>query len=66
MKKTWSIGEKIFKDNFERRMKIFNSLMKSITLYGAEMWGWQDDNRLDKIKKKYMKWILKLDWRTPN
>ena len=39
MKKTWSIGEKIFKDNFERRMKIFNSLVGSIALYGAEVWG---------------------------
>ena len=28
--------------------------------------GWQDDNRLDGIKRKYVKWILKLDWRIPN
>ncbi|KYN30224.1 hypothetical protein ALC57_00314, partial [Trachymyrmex cornetzi] len=66
MKRTWSIGERIFRDNFERRTKMFNTLVDSIALYGAEVWCWQNDNRLDGIKRKYMKWILKLDWRTPN
>lgn len=28
--------------------------------------GWKNDARLDRIKRKYVKWILKLDSRTPN
>lgn len=66
MKKTWSIGERLFRDNFMRRMKMFESLVESVALYGPEIWGWQYDNRLDGIKRKYVKWILGLDKRTPN
>ncbi|XP_011637362.1 trichohyalin-like [Pogonomyrmex barbatus] len=39
MKQTWSIGEKLFKNDFERRMKMFNALVESIALYGAEIEG---------------------------
>lgn len=35
-------------------------------VYGAEVWGWQNEKRLDVIKRKYVKWILNLDRRTPN
>lgn len=37
MKKIWSIGERLFKNNYRRRMKMFHVLVGSITLYGAEM-----------------------------
>lgn len=39
MKNTWSIEEKIFKDNYERRLKMFDALIGSVALYGAEIWG---------------------------
>lgn len=35
-------------------------------LYGVEVWGWRNNDRVDKIKRKYEKWILDLDVRTPN
>ncbi|XP_071572662.1 uncharacterized protein [Temnothorax nylanderi] len=66
MKQIWSIGERLFKEDFGRRMKMFDSIVGSIALYGAEVWGWRNDERLDKVKKKYVKWILGLDRRTPN
>lgn len=37
-----------------------------IALYGAEIWGWKKEERLDKIRRKYVKWILGLDRTTPN
>lgn len=40
---------------------MFGALVESIALYGAEVYEWKYDNRLDKIKKKYVKWIL-LAW----
>lgn len=48
-------------------MKMFNSLVESIALCGAEVWGWQEDRRLNGIKRKYVigKQILGLNWRTP-
>ncbi|KMQ92546.1 hypothetical protein RF55_7448 [Lasius niger] len=66
MKQTWSIGGRLFKDDYERRMKMFNALVESIALYGAEMWGWRNEERVDRVKKKYVKWILGLDRKTPN
>lgn len=66
MKLTWSIGEKLFKEDYSRRMKIFESLVGSIALYGAEVWGRRYDDKLDVIKRKYIKWILGLDKETLN
>lgn len=66
MKKTWSIGERLFKDDYERRIKMFDALVGSVALYGAEVWGWRNEARLDRIKRKYIKWILGLDRVTLN
>ena len=66
MKRTWHIGERLFKEDFERRIKMFVALVKSVAMYGAEIWGWNDEGRLDTIKRRYMKWILGLNKVTPN
>lgn len=66
MKHTWSIGERLFKEDFERRMKMFGALVRSIALYGAEIWGWKKEEKIERIKRKYIKWVLGLDYRTPN
>jgi len=39
---------------------MFNALVGSMALYGAEIWGWRKEERLDKVTRKYMKWILGL------
>jgi len=54
----------LFKENFERRMKMFQALAGSVALYGAEIWGWGGGERMDRLKR--MKWILGLDRGTPN
>lgn len=65
MKQTWSIGERIFADDYERRIKMFNVSGKHGSIRGSdERWG--NEERMEKIKRKYIKWILKLDRRTPN
>jgi len=58
MKKTWSIGERLFKDDYERRVKMFDALVGSVALYGAEVWGWRNEARLDRVKRKH-----KMDFR---
>ncbi|CAK9813835.1 hypothetical protein ANTPLA_LOCUS8001 [Anthophora plagiata] len=47
MKRTCSIGERLFKDSFERRMNMLEALVESVALYGAEIWGWTEKNSLD-------------------
>lgn len=59
------MGNRKFKNNLERRMRIYNSLVKSIILYAAEIWGWKEAEKLEKLQTKYIKWILGLDYNTP-
>lgn len=35
--KTWSLGERMFKEDFGKRVKMFNALVGSVTLYGAKI-----------------------------
>jgi len=39
MKRTWSIGKRIFKKNYMKRMKMFDPLIESVALYGVEKYG---------------------------
>ncbi|XP_043589024.1 uncharacterized protein LOC122570588, partial [Bombus pyrosoma] len=61
-----NVGERIFKQDYKRKMKMFGALVESVALFGAEVWGWNMEERLDKIKRRYLKWILGLDRTTPN
>lgn len=36
MKMTSSIGERLFRDDYKRKMKMFKALVDSVALYGAE------------------------------
>ncbi|XP_024222913.2 uncharacterized protein LOC112212739 [Bombus impatiens] len=66
MKKTWSVGERIFKQDYKRRMKMFGALVESVALFGAEVWSWNMEEGLDRVQRRYVKWILGLDMPTPN
>lgn len=55
MKKMWSIGERLFRDDYKQRIKMFEALVASVALYGAEMWGWKNDASLNRVKRKYVK-----------
>ncbi|XP_033299851.1 uncharacterized protein LOC117205499 [Bombus bifarius] len=66
MKKTWSVEKRIFKQDYKRRMKMFGALVESVALFGAEVWGWNMEEGLDKVQRRYVKWILGLDMTTPN
>ncbi|KAL6421364.1 hypothetical protein ACFW04_014701 [Cataglyphis niger] len=55
---------RLFKNDYRRRAKMFDALVGSVALYGAEMWGWKNEVRLDRIKRKYINEYL--DRRTPN
>ena len=35
--KTWSTGEKLFKGDFRRKIKMFEALVASVALYGSEI-----------------------------
>jgi len=67
MRKIWDLGERIFKDDFRRRMILFSYLVMGVIMYGrAEIWGWRKRGELEVIQKKYVKWSLGLDSYTPD
>ncbi|KAH0818454.1 hypothetical protein GEV33_004337 [Tenebrio molitor] len=42
----WGIGERKFGHDFRRRIMMFDSLVKSVVMYGAEIWGWREQEGL--------------------
>jgi hypothetical protein len=45
-------------------MQLFDSLIKSGMLYGAEIWGWKEREQLEAVQRKYIKWTLGLPVQT--
>jgi hypothetical protein len=42
---------------------MFESMIKSILMYGSEIWGWKEQEEVEKMQKKYLRWVLKyLRW----
>lgn len=53
LNQVWGIGERKFKTDFKMRMFLFESLVFAVLLYGAELWGYQD---VEKLNLTYIKW----------
>lgn len=62
-KSIWSIGKRSCSGDFGRKIKMSEALVASVPLYGSEIWKWFKDDRIDRVKKK---WVLGLDRDTPN
>ena len=45
------------RDDYKRRMMMFDSLIKSVFMYGAEIWGWREYEKNRESARK----ILELD-----
>lgn len=43
----------------------FDSLVSAVVMYGAELWGWREWEKLEKVQLKNLKWSLGLDSCTP-
>lgn len=65
MAQVWGIGERKFGGDWERRMMMFNVLVKSIFMYGVEIWGWEERKKLEEIQARYIRWTLELERCTP-
>ncbi|KAI4487651.1 hypothetical protein M0802_011964 [Mischocyttarus mexicanus] len=65
VRQVWGIGERKFKDDFKRKLMIFDSLVKGMMLNGAELFGWAERAELERVQQKYIHWCLGLDYCTP-
>lgn len=61
----WSIGERKFKNAWDLRMRLFDTMVRGVFLYGAEIWGWKEWKEVEAIQMKYIRWIMKLNKNTP-
>jgi hypothetical protein len=50
----WTIGERMWGGNFRRRMMMFESMIESILMYEAEIWGWKEQEEVEKVEEKYL------------
>jgi hypothetical protein len=56
----WGIREKV-----ARRM-MFESMVESILMYGAEIWGWKEYEEVERVQEKYLRWMLGMNRETPD
>ena len=61
MRQVWGTAERKFKDDFKRRMMMFDSLALGVMMYGIELIGWKESAEMERIQLKYIKWTLRLD-----
>ncbi|XP_024884387.1 uncharacterized protein LOC112462700 [Temnothorax curvispinosus] len=61
MKKTWILGERKFANDWGRRMMLFDSLVDSMLVYGAEVWGWLEHGNVEGVEARYLRWSLGLE-----
>lgn len=65
MRQVWGIGKRRFSEDWGRRMKLFDCLVSSVVLYGAEVWGWREREGVERLQEQYIRWTLGVDARTP-
>lgn len=64
-RKVWGLGERLCRNDFERRWILFKYLVQSVMTYGTEIWGWVERDNLEKVMLDYVRWIFNLDFCTP-
>jgi hypothetical protein len=61
----WGIGERKWGGDFRRRMMMFEGMVENILMYEAEFWGWKEQEEVEKVQEKYLRWVLGVDRKTP-
>jgi hypothetical protein len=46
-------------------MMMFESMVGSVLMYGAEIWGWKEREEVERVQEKYLRWVLGVDRETP-
>jgi hypothetical protein len=57
----WGMGERLFPNNFQIRLKMYDSLVASGLMYGAEIFGFKEREDLEIPQRQFIKWTMGLD-----
>ena len=44
---------------------MFDWLVGSVLGFGAEIWGWKELGEIERVQEKYLRWVLRVEWKTP-
>jgi hypothetical protein len=53
-------------NNLDTFMTLYNSLVRSIPMYCAPVWGLKFRNEFQKLRMKFLKWLFLIPRRTPD
>jgi len=56
--------EKVWK-GLGRRIWLFDKLVWTVMWYGVEIWEWEEREGMESLEKRYLRWVLGVDRRTP-
>lgn len=58
MRDVWEIGKRRFGGDWGRRLWLFDRLIWTVLGYGAEIWGWEEREEVEKLEERYLRWVL--------
>jgi hypothetical protein len=61
----WRLGGRKWVSDFRREMLMFESIIESTLMYGAEIWRWKEEEEVEKVQEKYLKGVLRVERETP-
>ncbi|XP_011865993.1 PREDICTED: putative golgin subfamily A member 6-like protein 6 [Vollenhovia emeryi] len=65
MREVCGIGKRRFRDDWARRLWLFDKLVWTVMSYGVEIWGWREREEVERMHDRYQRWITGVGWRTP-
>jgi hypothetical protein len=54
----WGIGERKWGGAFRKRMMMFETMIESVLMYGADIWRWKEQEEGKRVKEKYLRGVL--------
>jgi len=66
MGQAWGIGKRRFRNDWGRRIWLFDRLVWTVLSYGVEIWGWKERKQIERLEERFLKWILGVEGSTPS
>lgn len=65
MGQVWDLRKRRFGKDWERRLWLYDKLIWTLLSYGAEIWGWKEREKVERMKERCLRWLLGMKKRTP-